>query len=59
MAANEAARCLPGLRRAASDAQLAQQLKAMAAFAGDRETEGQLKEALEELAAAAGLYVTP
>ncbi|HSS32328.1 MAG TPA: hypothetical protein VLL27_03510 [Solirubrobacterales bacterium] len=55
MAANEAARCLPGLRRAASDAQLAQQVRSMAAFAGDAETERQLKEALQELASAAAV----
>jgi hypothetical protein len=55
MAANEAARCLPNLRQAASDIRLGQQLRQMAAFAGDGETEEKLKEVLEQLATAAAV----
>jgi len=55
VAANEAARCLPNLRQAASDVRLGQQLRQMAAFAGDSETEEQLKEVLKQLATAAAV----
>jgi hypothetical protein len=53
IAINEARRCLPDLRRAAADAELGQQLRQMAAYAGDMEVERELGQALKELAAAA------
>jgi hypothetical protein len=53
IAVNEGARCLPELRRAVEEARLGQQLRQMAAFAGASEIEGELREALEELATAA------
>lgn len=50
---NEARRCLPDLRQAAFDAQLGQQLRQMAAYAGDLEVERELTQALKDLAEAA------
>ena len=53
IAANEAARRLPALRTASQEARKARQLLAMAAFAGDVETEQEISAALEELTTAA------
>ena len=53
IAINEARRCLPGLRQAAVEAELGQQMRHVAAYAGDTEVEAELSQALEELAQAA------
>lgn len=53
IAASEAGRCLPALRQAIADAHLGQQVRHMAAYAGDTEVETELTQALRELAQAA------
>lgn len=55
IAENEARRCLPGLRQAAREAQLGQQVRQMAAYAGETDIEAELRVALEELSAAAAV----
>jgi hypothetical protein len=53
IAVNEAGRCLPALRQAVVDAELGQQVRHMAAYAGDIEVEAEMRQVLAELAQAA------
>jgi hypothetical protein len=53
IAASEAGRCLPVLRQAVFEVEFGQQMRHMAAFAGDTKVEDELKQVLEELAQAA------
>ncbi len=55
IATNEAKRCLPALRQARVDIELGQQVRHVAAYAGDTEVEAELRQALEELAQAAAV----
>lgn len=55
IAVNEAGRCLPSLRHAITDVELGQQMRHVAAYAGDTEVESELRQALEELAQAAAV----
>jgi hypothetical protein len=51
---NEAQRCIPVLEQAARQAKRAKQLRAMAQFVGDEDTDRELEAALRRLSRAAG-----